>query len=156
MSLTLANITKMSTGNKHLVAVDVTFDSSYPTGGESLTPADLGLLNIDFALVDVGAAAAGTSGVVVKYDRTNSKLQAFQAPAAGTHTHTAPAFTGTAHDHDVVVTGDAETAVSESVTAAGTVAAIAAGGSISAGGLAEVANTTSLSTIKVQVWAIGA
>ena len=47
---------------------EVAFDSSYPTGGESLTPAMFGLNTIDFLL----AEPAG--GYTFEYDHANSKL----------------------------------------------------------------------------------
>lgn len=50
----------------------VTFDSSYPTGGEALTAADFGLSSI------VWAHASNASGYVFSYDYTNSKLLAYR------------------------------------------------------------------------------
>ncbi|MCP4346118.1 MAG: hypothetical protein GY795_11410 [Desulfobacterales bacterium] len=50
---------------------DVTFDDSYPTGGEALTPVSLGLGEIDVFV------AEGAGGYVFEYDRTNDKLKAF-------------------------------------------------------------------------------
>lgn len=51
---------------------EVAFDSSYPTGGESLTPAMFGLNTIDFLL----AEPAG--GYTFEFDHANSKLIARQ------------------------------------------------------------------------------
>lgn len=48
--------------------VDVTCDSSYATGGYSLTAADLGLQRIDF--VDAGASG----GYVPEYNYSTNKL----------------------------------------------------------------------------------
>lgn len=53
--------------------VDITFDSSYPTGGESLTRQDLGM---DSEVLMV-LPQLGDTGYVVLYDRTNSKLMAY-------------------------------------------------------------------------------
>ena len=49
MALTLTKISGASftISNKKLRVYDVTFDSSYPTGGESLTAADVGLKKIE-------------------------------------------------------------------------------------------------------------
>jgi hypothetical protein len=60
-----------------------TFDSSYPTGGESLTPAEVGLSEILF--VDIEPDAAGATGYVVQYNYTTKKLLVFveEAVAAG-------------------------------------------------------------------------
>lgn len=52
----------------------ITFDSSYPTGGEVLTPAEVGLTRIDHVQV---SARGGTE--VVVWDHVNSKLQIFTA-----------------------------------------------------------------------------
>ncbi len=67
--------------NKRFRTYDVTFDSSYPTGGESLTAANVDLKKV-VAVFGTGVATAtvgGTTGVVVAYDHTNSKLQAFES-----------------------------------------------------------------------------
>jgi hypothetical protein len=72
-----------SVGSKRAVNGKITFDSSYPTGGESLTPANIGLGvidNIDFS--------QGVGGLVFRYDYANKKVMAFYptggsaAPAA--------------------------------------------------------------------------
>lgn len=168
-------------GNKRMALVKVAFDSSYPTGGEILTPASLGMSRIDMVLTN-GVSAAGRTVVPVLASGV-WKLKAFTSAAAGTHTHAAGAITVTdgghthaagditmnAHDHDVVVTGDPETAVSESVvstgssavsasgttgiTAAGAVSA--AGGAIAAAAFSEVADTTDLSADSVLVLVFG-
>lgn len=52
--------------------IDVTFDSSYPTGGEALTPEDCGMQSIEAVLPQLG-----DTGYVVLYDRTNEKLLAY-------------------------------------------------------------------------------
>lgn len=81
MALTLTKISGASftISNKKLRVYDVTFDSSYPTGGESLTAADVGLKKIEQLIVHGPATATrgGTTGVLATYDYTNSKLQAF-------------------------------------------------------------------------------
>lgn len=80
MALTIAKVTGAdhTAGNMRQKVRTITFDSSYPTGGESLTAADLGLKRI-FELRPHGSfrAAANTSAIEVSYDHTNSKLIAF-------------------------------------------------------------------------------
>lgn len=74
MGLTVADVNPRSTdlfGLHKVRFVTVAFDSSYPTGGESLTAANLGLAGI----VHVQAGSAG--GYVFEYDHTNKKLKAF-------------------------------------------------------------------------------
>lgn len=78
MALTITEISRTVFGNKRIVISEIAFDSSYATGGEALTAANLGLASID-ALIPAGpaAAAAGATAVATKFDRTNNKLQAF-------------------------------------------------------------------------------
>ena len=79
MALTLTKIAAFTSGNKRHRVYDVTFDSSYPTGGESLTASDVNLRKIEQLIVHGPATATrgGTTGVLATYDYTNSKLQAF-------------------------------------------------------------------------------
>lgn len=55
----------------------IAFDSSYPTGGESLTAADLGLDSILFARFEP------TSGYLFNYDLGNSKVLAWYSDSDG-------------------------------------------------------------------------
>ena len=65
----------------HRVTVtDVTFDNSYPTGGEPLTLAQLGLTNVIWVIATVKVAGAG-SVTAVSYDVANKKLLAYAAGA---------------------------------------------------------------------------
>ena len=56
-----------------LVYATVTFDSSYPTGGEAVTAADFGLGNIRALIVGSNDEA----GVSARWDQANSKLKLF-------------------------------------------------------------------------------
>ncbi len=60
-------------GDKQVVIFDVDFDSSYPTGGESLPATDLGMSNIDILI------PTPKSGYVFEYDYSNEKLKAYYA-----------------------------------------------------------------------------
>lgn len=71
MALTIGNLKFDVEGNKRRVTGTIAFDSSYPTGGESLAAADIGLRAIDSIRVDP------KSGLVFEYDYTNSKLLAY-------------------------------------------------------------------------------
>lgn len=74
MALTFALDDRQLVGNKRQVSGTVTFDSSYPTNGESFTAADLGLTAItNFE------AQPSTVGYVAVWDRSTSapKLMAF-------------------------------------------------------------------------------
>lgn len=77
MALTLANRTTTVEGQKRKVTVDVTFDSSYPTGGEAFTAASLGLTRIEF--VPPAVNSAGTRLAVWDGDVADPKLQLFTA-----------------------------------------------------------------------------
>ena len=79
MALTLTKISANTSGNKRRRVYDVTFDSSYPTGGESLTAADVNLRKIEQLIVHGPSTATrgGTTGAFPSYDYTNAKLQLF-------------------------------------------------------------------------------
>lgn len=63
-------------GNQRCTVTDVTFDSSYPTGGEPLTAADLGLREVQSAVATIKTpTAAATAIVSAVYDIANSKLK---------------------------------------------------------------------------------
>lgn len=76
MALTATVRRKDTLGNSfRAIVAELTFDSSYPTGGENLTPAQLGLSRVEVFFPEQG------SGYTIQYDRTNSKLKAFSAGA---------------------------------------------------------------------------
>jgi hypothetical protein len=84
MALTITKVAGADTvfGNKRVKVRDITFDSSYPTTGESLTAADVGLTKIDFVETQGAKNSAGTAQVPVVYDYTNSKLQIYRYDGA--------------------------------------------------------------------------
>lgn len=57
-----------------VTVTDVTMDTSYPTGGESITAADLGLKSVFFAIANLQTTAT-TAANDAWYDVTNSKLK---------------------------------------------------------------------------------
>lgn len=70
-------------GNKKVKVRDITFDSAYVTAGEALTPGTVGLRKIEQAIPNGPFRNAdGTLSIDVSYDRTNSKLLAYET--AGT------------------------------------------------------------------------
>lgn len=71
MALTVSAVRRTVYGNRRIVIANITFDSSYATGGESLTASDLGLTTIDHV-----SPGVSTGGYVTVYDHTNSKLLA--------------------------------------------------------------------------------
>ena len=54
--------------------VDITFDNSYPTGGEAVAASDLNLNGIHVLL-----PPTARSGVVLEWDHVNSKIKAYYA-----------------------------------------------------------------------------
>lgn len=75
MALTLDVIRRVHLPAGKAVVVDITFDNSYPTGGEAFAAADVQLSSIDYVNVDQKGAASR----IVNYDYTNSKLMLFTA-----------------------------------------------------------------------------
>jgi hypothetical protein len=85
MALTLTPVSggNYAEANKRVRVFDITFDSSYVTGGEPLTPANVGLKKIEQAIPH-GLARGGASDVEavgVSYDYTNQKLFAYETAA---------------------------------------------------------------------------
>jgi hypothetical protein len=71
LTITLAGDWMHSLGDRRAVDALVAFDASYPTGGEALTPANLGLGVIDRLEADP------KSGYVFQFDYSAQKLMAF-------------------------------------------------------------------------------
>jgi len=180
---TVSLLHRRKMGNGYMNVCDITLDSSYPTGGEAITPQQLGLTALDFVLPSPAA------GYIFEFDHANSKLKAFTPTVAqASHTH---AFTGDAlatHQHTQQVT-TGSTAAADSTSGAlaedsaaietavrlmgtaidttydlGKTEAVSAGtpsgtnapdGAISASAATEVANGTDLSSVTVRVIAIG-
>ncbi len=68
------------------VIADVTFDSTYPAGGEPYTPAMFGLNSVDFLACEP-ALGSSTTAWLCRADQANSKLMLFgMAAAAGVGT----------------------------------------------------------------------
>lgn len=117
MALALTDVYDGVVGDRRKVVKSVAFDSSYPTGGESLTAADFGLTVIDYVLPSFSV------GFSLEYDKSNSKLKAFYTNADGN----VSVNTGTVTDDDsaasngtavyVVPDVDGVTAYLESTTA---------------------------------------
>ena len=82
MAVTITSVAgaDYSVANKRVRIRKITFDSSYPTGGESITASDVGLHKITEAIPH-GAfrkTSDGSTAVFVSYDYTNSKLFAYR------------------------------------------------------------------------------
>lgn len=76
MALTCTIVSRHNAGDLKLNTVDVTFDSSYPAGGEAVTPEDFGLENGIVSVIGNILRDPDTADNVyfVDFDATNSKL----------------------------------------------------------------------------------
>lgn len=127
MGLSVTNIKRLKGGNFYQQISEITFDSSYATGGEVLTPRELGLNVIDF--VDFESAG----GYLFQYDHVNQKVKVFTpTKAVAAHTHSENA--------EDTYTKDATTG---------------AGGAVEAAAASEVASATNLSTLVTRLKATG-
>lgn len=125
-------------GNLRWARCTIAFDSSYPTGGESFTPADLGMKTFD--VVQIQQA----SGLVFEYDYTNKKILAY---SQGVTVGAAGAAT---LDDFPVTAGPGASTISVSLTNSGGSA------THNFGTLKQVPDTNDLSTITgVRVFALG-
>lgn len=110
MALTIGNLTWDISGHRWQVAGTIAWDSSYPTGGESLTPANIGLRTIDSLFVEA------RSGYQFTYDHTNQKVLAYRTATltpAGTISAVQPTFTGTANVGTAGIVNDDDTAATK-------------------------------------------
>jgi hypothetical protein len=136
MALTISSLRKDVAGNKRMHSGRITFDNSYPTGGEALAPGDIGLHVIETMQV-ISAA-----GYAFDFDYTNNKVLAY-TQGATTGATAAGGTTGTLMLTDAGVEGTAR------LQSAGTSA------TFKWGPLKEVTNTTDLSTVVARFIAVG-
>lgn len=69
-------------GNLKVTVTDVTFDSAYPSGGEAVTAADLGLHNVYFGVANIKTTAAAGNTVDVYVDPQTDGSVLLKANAA--------------------------------------------------------------------------
>jgi hypothetical protein len=77
VALALAPISSTVFGNRRVAIYEATFDASYPAGGESLRPQDVGLRSIEFVMGSLGTYSNqdGTIACNVFFDYAASKLR---------------------------------------------------------------------------------
>lgn len=75
MALSSTDIKRTVFGNKRVVIASLTFDSSYPTGGEAVLPSDFGLSSIDSIL----CFPHKTMTRLAAYDHANAKVKLYTA-----------------------------------------------------------------------------
>jgi hypothetical protein len=83
MALTVSVVKKNVVGNQREVIADVTFDSSYPTGGEAFIPNDVDksvpTTQVFHFVAITGNDATTADNRLTSYDHTNQKLKLFTA-----------------------------------------------------------------------------
>lgn len=155
-----------SLGNRRGVSATLTFSGTYTTGGESLTPAMLGLGALDTGSVLINQ---GEDGLVFKYDYTNKKVLIYRSAGftpAGTISK--PTFTVTKGailaSSELGLSADAATGTVNNNTIASTLtlttnspvsAPTLTGTAVAAAALVEVSNGASLTGIVTQLFASG-
>jgi len=78
LAVSVTDVDKGSTqGNTNFSVGKVTFDSSYPTNGEALVPADCRLTRIDYMII------APSAGYVFEYVVSTNKVKAYWSGTAG-------------------------------------------------------------------------
>src|SRR3990167_3364096 len=94
-------------GNINEATATIAFDSSYPTGGETFAPKDVGLRAFETGGVDIDAK----SGYTFEFDYTNNKILAYRtATLTPVGSVAAPTFTGTANVGTAGIVQDDDTA----------------------------------------------
>lgn len=73
MAIGVTRVFVNKAGKKRQTVTEVALDSSYPTGGEAITAAQLGLSFVDAAL------CSSSTGHIARYDKTNAKIKMFYA-----------------------------------------------------------------------------
>lgn len=155
LTVTIGGSEKTVFGNRRAVFADVAFDSSYPTGGEALTPETLGLRTIDFLVVE------NASGYTFEYDRTNEKLKAFAGGGQAAHTHDLLYIGGITATEPVAIDGGDTLGKNAATNRTIAGADVATKGGVqpttaTIAAASEVANTTDLSALTaVRLLAIG-
>ncbi len=168
MAITLSRVKDAEDvwGKHRTVLYDITLDSSYPTGGEAITPREVGLSIIKGAQV-MGIKDATSGGVVVQWDYDSQKLMAFRSAGftpAGTNSK--PSFTVEASgsigsNMEVGLSADSNAATFEGgtgITAARTLTTTSpvgtptfTGTAVAAASLVEVSAGVSLASVTVRV-----
>ena len=131
---------------------DVTFDNSYPTGGELVDAAQVGLQNIVGACC-VGAADIASAGVVPFFKPSTGRILATRT---GAHSHVLHFQTAAAANAVTAAANQLRTAAA-AFDVAGVPDSTGEGGVVNAAQVAmtEVANATDLSAITLRLMFVG-
>lgn len=82
MAISAASVDSNVFGSRRVTVTDVTLDSSYPTGGEAITAAQLGLSTVLFAFCNVKAVSGTVNVANAYYDSANSKIKVYDETPA--------------------------------------------------------------------------
>lgn len=82
MAATVSVTDRFVQGNKQVRFGTVTFDSSYPTGGEAVTAAQLGLTKVQRVIPTIKTIGGTVNVANVTYDATNSKFKVYDETPA--------------------------------------------------------------------------
>lgn len=135
MAATVTMVGTLSTrGHRREALVDIACDTSYVTGGYSITPSLIAGFN---ARIDAVEPVTGNGGLIAEWDTTNNKLKVLYPTGGGA---AAPAALAAP-----IVTSGASTASAVSATTP----------TLTPGIGKEVLNTTNLSTITFRCWVTG-
>jgi hypothetical protein len=80
MALAVTSIARMPLGNRVLALASITFDATYPAGGEEITASQLGLKGLEAVFV-----TGGSDGFVLTAIRTSAvswKIKAYESGTA--------------------------------------------------------------------------
>jgi len=102
MALAFTEKKRVKMGNAYAVAASITFDDSYPTGGEALAASAFGLNEVTLMLCETA------SGYMFQYDYANAKLKAYYPRAALTGSLVVDTTATLTGDTDVAAAAGAE------------------------------------------------
>ena len=77
MAVSVSRVDQYVTGNKRVTVSGVTFDSSYLSGGESLTAADLGLSDVVSAVCTIRSVGGTVNVASAAYDPATSLIHLY-------------------------------------------------------------------------------
>lgn len=147
LTVTLSGDWLSSIGNKRAVSGTITFDSSYDSGGESLTAANIGLGRIERIEFN-----QGEDGYVFEYDYSASKVIVY-TPSQPTFTVASSGAIGT--NMEIGLSADSAAATVEGGTGITASRTLTTTSPVGAPTLTQVTASTNLSAVVVEFWAIG-
>lgn len=136
-----------SLGSRRAVNGTITFDSSYATGGESLTPANIGL-----GVIQSITFNHGEDGYVFKYNHSTQKVMVF-TPSKPTFTVNSSGAIGASME--IGLSADSASATVEGGTGISAARTLTTTSPVGAPVLEEAAAAANLSSVVVEFFAVG-